>query len=327
MFFELKELCHLWSDITLSPSFFFCSLKYSITDGNIGNAFRIDERSPSIYTTKRLDRETTAKYSLVIVAVNEANKCHKSRTNVIINVKDENDNAPKFTKDSYEATVYENTQLGAIITRVLATDPDDGNNGKVTYRITSQTPENRFRIDQQGQIILTGDLDYEREQTYTVKLQARDGGGKTDTSNLIVRVLNVNEAPKLTCKGGNCHFSVDENVGSGTTFNAQLIGTDPDTGCTLTYGLHSSVNNVFNVNQNSGVISTKGKLDREKHPNYDFTATVKDCGGLTASVRVTVTVRDLNDNNPRFSGSYSVDILESEGAGSNVVQVQAAGNM
>ena len=40
---------------------------------------------------------------------------------------------------------------------------------------------------------------------------------------------------------------------------------------------------------------------------------------------MTVTVEDVNDNDPKFNGPYSVDILENEAVGSNVVQVKADG--
>ena len=53
--------------------------------------------------------------------------------------------------------------------------------------------------------------------------------------------------------------------------------------------------------------------------------TVKDCGGLTDNVYVTVNIRYLNDNKPQFPGPYTVNILENEQAGSNVAQVNARG--
>jgi hypothetical protein len=301
-------------------------LRYKITDGNSEGAFRIDSSLPRLYTTKQLDREKTAKYSLVIVAENEENKCHKSRTNVIVTVKDKNDNKPKFRKDLYRATISEHTPVNTVVKIVEATDADAGDNAKITYSITSQSPENKFSINNQGQIRLTGALDYETHDSYTVHLQARDGGGKTDTSRLEVTVQNVNEPPSIRCNNGNCRYAVDENVRRGTKFGAQMIGSDPDTKttCTLQYSVQSSVKSKFTI-ATTGVISTNGDLDREARPTYGFYVTVKDCGGLTANKYVTVNIRDLNDNKPQFPGPYTVNILESEQPGSNVVQVSARG--
>ena len=260
------------------------------------------------------------------MAENERNKCHKSRTRVIVTVTDKNDNFPEFTQDPYRATISENTRVQTVVKTVLATDKDSGNNGKITYRITSQSPENRFSINDQGQIRLTESLDYEKHDSYTVGLEARDGGGKTDTSTLEVKVANVNEPPSIRCNVTNCVYSVNENVPTGTGFGAKMEGSDPDrkTTCTLQYSLQSSVRNTFAIAGN-GAISTKGKLDREARPSYGFTVTVRDCGGLTDNVYVTVNIKDLNDNQPVFSGPYNVYILESEQPGSNVVQVSARG--
>ena len=303
------------------------SFEYTITDGNNGREFSIDSREPRLRTTKSLDRELVPKYSLVVVAQSLSNKCHKSRTNVIVMVTDENDNDPKFTENPYRARISETTSNGAVVKVVKATDRDSGSNGAITYSITSQTSENRFEINQQGYITLKGTVDYERHDSYTVYLRARDGGGKTDDSQLEVTITNVNERPSIECNNANCKYSVNENVQRGTGFNAKVSGTDPDTKttCTLQYSLPSSVRNKFSVHATSGVISTSGELDREKKPSYRFPVTVRDCGGLTASVDVTVTVKDLNDNNPVFPGAYTVSILESEQPGSNVVQVRATG--
>lgn len=77
----------------------------------------------------------------------------------------------------------------------------------------------------------------------------------------------------------------------------------------------------------NGDIETKAKLDREDLSQYAFYITVRDCGSppLTDSVRVTITIGDVNDNNPKFPGPYNVDLLESESTGSRVVQVKATG--
>ena len=301
-------------------------LEYKITAGNRENAFRIDPNVPTLYTTKTLDRERIATYSLVIVAENVANRCHKSRTKVVVDVEDKNDNNPKFTEDIYQANVLENTPVNTIVKTVLATDADVGTSGLITYDITSQTPENRFKINQQGHVILIGALNYESFTSYTLNLLAKDGGGKTDTSKLIVSVQNVNEPPKIKCSNNNCKYFVDENVSKGTNFGARMIGTDPDTktSCILQYILPLSVKNSFRVDGN-GVILTNGGLDRERQPSYSFYVTVRDCGGLTDNVHVTVDINDKNDNTPQFSGPYRVQILEGEQIGSNVVQVSARG--
>ncbi|NXP80600.1 PCD10 protein, partial [Ramphastos sulfuratus] len=40
---------------------------------------------------------------------------------------------PKFSRDIYEVRLPENSPPGQLVVRVVATDPDEGSNGKVQY--------------------------------------------------------------------------------------------------------------------------------------------------------------------------------------------------
>ena len=284
---------------------------------------------PKIVTVKQLDRETTSAYNLVVVAQNNKNKCHKSRTLVVVNVVDENDNAPEFTENPYQATIKENAQIGTVVKTVKANDKDVGENAQITYSITSGNSGNLFRINNLGEVILQGDLDYEKKNYYSIDLKAEDGGNPrmSGFSKLQISVSDVNESPSIRCKD-SCSLKVSEDAQSGTVVGT-VIGTDPDitTRCSVKYDIiPSGARNTFEIRSN-GEIRTNTKLDRELTPQYVFFARAQDCGSppLSASVKVTVTVSDVNDNNPTFNGVYNVGILENEAVGSKVVQVKADG--
>lgn len=52
----------------------------------------------------------------------------------------------------------------------------------------------RFQIDEKsGKITLTGPLDREKVDQYSLTAEARDGGGLTTTISLDVKVLDVND--------------------------------------------------------------------------------------------------------------------------------------
>ena len=53
-------------------------------------------------------------------------------------VLDENDNAPRFSRDVYEVIVRETIPVGLSLTHVSASDPDKGENGRVSYSIVGQ---------------------------------------------------------------------------------------------------------------------------------------------------------------------------------------------
>jgi hypothetical protein len=59
---------------------------------------------------------------------------------VTVHVEDVNDNAPVFTKPSYECVVGENAAVGLSFFQVSATDADGGASGEVFYSVVATGP-------------------------------------------------------------------------------------------------------------------------------------------------------------------------------------------
>jgi len=62
-------------------------------------------------------------------------------------VLDANDKAPRFDVTSYGANVIENSFIGTFVTRVRATDDDDGDNGLVHYILDDGREKTRRQKD------------------------------------------------------------------------------------------------------------------------------------------------------------------------------------
>ena len=60
---------------------------------------------------------------------------------------DANDKAPRFDVTSYGANVIENSFIGTFVTRVRATDDDDGDNGLVHYILDDGREKTRRQKD------------------------------------------------------------------------------------------------------------------------------------------------------------------------------------
>ena len=74
---------------------------------------------------------------------------------------DANDKAPRFDVTSYGADVIENSFIGTFVTRVRATDDDDGDNGLVHYIVD----EYRGTADHRDSGLVHYILDDGREKT------------------------------------------------------------------------------------------------------------------------------------------------------------------
>lgn len=72
-----------------------------------------------------LDRELTPHYQFFAQATDGGGRW--CRAEVQLTISDVNDNPPIFTLSQYSASVYEDTTPKALLTRIQAIDPDEGN--------------------------------------------------------------------------------------------------------------------------------------------------------------------------------------------------------
>lgn len=106
-------------------------ISYSIEQ--LVSAFTVDSSSGVIKTTVSLDRETKGSYQFEVTATDHGSPPLKKKAYVSIRVLDVNDNAPRFLKSKYTATVKEDLRLGEQVIKVSAVDIDRGLNKMIQY--------------------------------------------------------------------------------------------------------------------------------------------------------------------------------------------------
>ena len=137
---------------------------YALNGGNTDNSFTIDRTSGAITTARKLDRETTAAYDLIVKAYDGAvqEKVRFTVGHVIVNITDINDNVPQFTKKEFTSSVKETAGINDVILRVKALDSDAGSNAELKFSITSGNDDGYFDIvPATGDIIVKKSLDLE----------------------------------------------------------------------------------------------------------------------------------------------------------------------
>lgn len=101
--------------------------------------FFIISKSTGIVSTlagREFDRETVDRYEIVVQARDGGNPMPRvAQSVVLVEVDDVNDNAPKFTEESYFFVVKKSVDVGASVGKVEAHDSDIGNNGEIKYVI------------------------------------------------------------------------------------------------------------------------------------------------------------------------------------------------
>ncbi|KAL3852704.1 hypothetical protein ACJMK2_016322, partial [Sinanodonta woodiana] len=300
---------------------------YSIVGGDGSFHFRIDASTGILSTTSTFDYETKSMYSVVVRATDRGSPAYSSNSRVKIQINDVNDNTPMFHMTDYSISISESSVIGTIVTVVIATDEDSevNDNNVIIYALTSSY----FYVDPSSGIISTlALLDRESMDIHNLTILAIDQGSpqRTGTLNMIVLIEDSNDnAPVIS---GTYDTSIAEDLAVG---NIVLIITatdgDIDENAELVFSISSGNNNSdFKIDSSNGIIRTGNTLDRETISVYFLVITVSDSGTprLSVTVTTTITILDVNDNNPVFSpAAYSVSILESIGTGSTIIQVTA----
>ena len=154
-----------------------------------------------------LDREMVENITLSFTVYDKGTPPFHTTKTVHIIISDENDNYPTFTQSAYNEVLGEDTPLGKIVTTVEAIDPDFGENGTVSYAITSVNPpvaQLWFHIDPlTGNIKLNATLDYSLAEKVSLVVTASDNGPAQDNrSNHMTTntTVDISILPAVTFK-------------------------------------------------------------------------------------------------------------------------------
>lgn len=153
----------------------------------------------SIFTKARLDREARPYgYSFNVVAFDEGTPPLNSTAHVSVFIVDENDNHPliKFPAPENRTVqiVYEKP-TNTVITNIIATDNDTGNNAILRYAIVQIEMQNIFRMNPfNGEITLARALSSADMRSYTITVEVKDSGipEHKDRQNLTI-VISSNK--------------------------------------------------------------------------------------------------------------------------------------
>uniref|UniRef100_A0A672MBA3 Cadherin EGF LAG seven-pass G-type receptor 2-like n=1 Tax=Sinocyclocheilus grahami TaxID=75366 RepID=A0A672MBA3_SINGR len=311
------------------------NILYHLLNNNNGtnDVFEIDSRSGVIRTRGLVDRETVESYVLLVEANDQGRDPgpRSATATVHIIVEDDNDNAPQFSEKRYVVKVPEDLSPNTEILQVTATDQDRGNNAVVHFSIMSGNTRGQFYIDAQtGKLDLVSQLDYEMNKEYTLRIRAQDGGRPplSNISGLItVQVLDVNDnAPIFVSTPFQA--TVLENVPVGySVIHIQAVDADAGDNSRLEYHLTETTPNFpFTINNSTGWIVVASELDRESVDFYSFGVEARDHGTppMSSSASISMTILDVNDNNPEFTQkAYYMRLNEDAAVGTSVVTVSA----
>lgn len=171
---------------------------------------RVDGKTGDIYTTEiPIDREMLRDCRNVFdndkcflefeVSITDMVKGLGSGPRLIegrIEVLDINDNTPQFSSPILTLSIPENTHIGALFSIPMATDRDSGTNGVAEYTLTAGPDADQLftlqvAVDSEEklpQLVVMGNLDREKKDSYDLNIRVVDGGKQTRASSALLRV-------------------------------------------------------------------------------------------------------------------------------------------
>ncbi|XP_057707016.1 cadherin-related family member 2 isoform X1 [Corythoichthys intestinalis] len=293
-------------------------LTYSLSGQN-AQYFTVDPMTGNVYILIPLDREAID-IMYLDVSVSDGNTATPKQ--LIIIVKEANDNRPIFQGSNFDILVDENHEIGTSLFQVKATDDDILQGGQIQYSIGDATPShglNLFSISSAtGLVTLTGQLNYTGlSNYYRLKIVATDGGGKcfysepNYHSSIVYYFITVVDVPDLDPKFLGLPYIANVEEHSRLEHPVYTVeAIDQDTGINdeIIYSIEdSSEDGLFLISSDSGIIFVATTIDREEIGDT-VTLTVKateskpNIHGVRASAMASVQINiiDINDNKPEF---------------------------
>ena len=245
-----------------------------------------DVRSNNFWQLQLKDRmeltydSTDASANELKLQVHARDTLHSSNTiEVTINIL-EVDNGLAFTQNIYRAYVEESDNSGDVVTVEAISDASTDNvryfiintplpatPGDTTPRYPATSGVGLFSIDEtSGVISLTGDLDAESLQQYTLNVQASDGTNSVN-AEVVVRVVDINEhavvfgADAVVYAPDFADGDVSEATSVGRVL-ATATASDADVNAQLTYSITGgNDDNIFAIDAATGAVRLARALD------------------------------------------------------------------
>lgn len=185
--------------------------------------FKIDSLTGTLLLVNPVDYEMLQEHTIVVKVtdqpLNTSEQLSSSVTARII-ITDANDNAPKFVVPSIpNVFISESAIIGTPIIHLVAIDKDSGDNGRVTYVITSGNEGSYFALGYEtGFLTLAKSLTpADSARTFVLNVTASDHGNPTRQASTELRLSiqgSVDNPPKFLNTAYQANIAEDAPVGS-----------------------------------------------------------------------------------------------------------------
>ncbi|XP_049666504.1 protocadherin-15 isoform X2 [Accipiter gentilis] len=304
--------------------------------------FALNKYTGELSLLKSLDYEsfsdTEATFTFLVEAFDSKGTMPPGLATVTVRVKDMNDYSPVFSKKLYRGMVAPDAVKGTVITTVSAEDQDPPGTpaSRVRYKVdVVQFPYSAsiFDVDENsGRVVTRVNLNEEPSTVFKLVVIAYDDGDpvKFNTTTVEIAVLQPSVIPRFT-QDEYRPPPVSESAPKGTVVT---VVTAAALNQTIVYSIVSgNEEDVFAINNRTGVISVKKYLDYESVKSYELRVQADSLQVVRSNLRVPsksntakvfIEVKDENDHVPVFTKKmYIGGVSEDAKMFSSVLKVKA----
>ncbi|XP_069825368.1 protocadherin gamma-B1-like isoform X24 [Dendropsophus ebraccatus] len=282
---------------------------FSKTSGNVHHTgtFSINPVTGDFKTHSKLDFEVMQNYELSVQANDGGGLV--AHCKVLIEVIDENDNAPDISITSFSTPIPEDAAPGTIIVLIKVNDQDSGVNGEVDCKLIGDVPFNLISSAGYYRVITAGPLDREKASSYNITILATDRGSPPLSSRrtITLDISDVNDNPPLFKKSKYFAYVQENNLPGASIYSIQAIDLDTGDNAKIIYSISNvdtdlPVTAYLSINIETGVLYAQRSFDYEQQNEFLIQVSARDNGSPSLSSNTTLTIRivDQNDNAPQI---------------------------
>ncbi|XP_029439877.1 protocadherin gamma-A10-like [Rhinatrema bivittatum] len=269
--------------------------------------FHLNSKTGEITVTGNLDFEESKLYEIEVQA--EDGGGLSSRSKLLLQIVNVNDNVPEISISSLVSVVKEDSPVGTAIALIKVEDRDSGENGQVICSIPTNLPFQLNRSFGNYYSLETHrTLDREQVSEYNITITATDKGTPplSAVTNILLLISDINDNPPVFDQAAYTGY-VMENIPPRTfIFSTKAADLDWDQNAKVTYSIIEGHNlkvpltSYISINSETGVIYAVRSFDYEQFKELQIQVKAEDGGypPLSSNVSVTLFILDQNDNTP-----------------------------
>ena len=302
-------------------------------EGISSSVFTIYSLTNELIASTDIDYESSVVYTVTLTCRDNGSVPLASSSMIVISVSPVNEFAPVISQANYSLTIPENSTVGTIILKVIATDSDRGLDGHILFSIEPEESGRDFlQISETSGDITTQQLlncDWGQEHVFTVTATDEGTPALGSQSRLLVTLSNCRLGELIP---GEVVYLANVTENSPADTEVTVVACDYNRTLwqgsgAVEYAITSPTTSPFQVDPLSGQISLTAPPDYEQSASHMLQISCSDPSDSQSRVSfsVYIAILPLNEHPPQFTlSAYTAEVGEDALPGTSVLRVEAA---